>query len=156
MTVVAARRILLVDDNSMDIELALEAFAEIGVAGEVEVEVARTGSAAVDLLRARTSEGGEPCPSLVLLDLKMPGVDGFEVLRVAKASPGLCRMPVVIFTSSSEQADVDSAYDLGANSYLIKPVGFEGFLGLARRILGYWLDLNVRPAIPPGPEPGSP
>jgi CheY-like chemotaxis protein len=81
----------------------------------------------------------------VLLDLKLPGIDGFEVLRQVKSTPILKRLPVVVLTSSKEEGDRALSYDRGANSYLVKPVSFEGFLGVVREIEGYWLSLNVAP-----------
>lgn len=89
-------------------------------------------------------------PNLVLLDLKLPGIDGFEVLRQIKSTPLLKRMPVVILTSSKEEGDRALSYDTGANSYLVKPVSFDGFLGVVREISNYWLTLNVAP-----PDNGS-
>ena len=86
-----------------------------------------------------------PLPSLVLLDLKLPGIDGFEVLRRIKSTPMLKRLPVIILTSSKEEGDRAFSYDNGANSYLVKPVSFDGFLDVVRKIEGYWLALNVAP-----------
>ena len=82
-------------------------------------------------------------PGLILLDLKLPGIDGFEVLRQVKSTPILKRVPVVVLTSSKEEGDRALSYDRGANSYIVKPVSFEGFLGVVRQIDGYWLSLNV-------------
>jgi len=84
-------------------------------------------------------------PGLVLLDLKMPGIDGFEVLRQIKSTAGLKRLPVIILTSSKEEGDRAMSYDNGANSYLVKPVSFEGFLDVVRTIGDYWLTLNMGP-----------
>jgi DNA-binding response OmpR family regulator len=86
-----------------------------------------------------------PLPSLVLLDLKLPGIDGFEVLRQIKSTAMLKRLPVIILTSSKEEGDRALSYDNGANSYLVKPVSFDGFLDVVRKIEGYWLSLNVAP-----------
>ena len=84
-------------------------------------------------------------PSLVLLDLKLPGVDGFEVLRQVKSAPILRRLPVIILTSSKEEGDRALTYDIGANSYIVKPVSFNGFLDVIKQIEGYWISLNVAP-----------
>ena len=84
-------------------------------------------------------------PTVVLLDLKLPGVDGFEVLRQIKSTPILKRLPVIILTSSKEEADRALSYDIGTNSYLVKPLSFDGFLEVIRQIHGYWLTLNVAP-----------
>ena len=84
---------------------------------------------------------------LILLDLKLPGLDGFEVLRQVKATAVLKRLPVIILTSSKDEGDRILSYDSGANSYLVKPVSFEGFLSVVRHIKGYWLSLNVEPPV---------
>ncbi len=86
-----------------------------------------------------------PFPNLVLLDLKLPGIDGFEVLRQIKSTPLLKRLPVVILTSSKEEGDRALSYDIGANSYLVKPVSFDGFLDVVREIDDYWIRLNIEP-----------
>ena len=138
--------ILLVEDNRMDAELTLDAFHEARLINSIHV--ASTGEAALDYLFGRGKYGDRnafPMPNLVLLDLKLPGIDGFEVLRQVKSTPILKRLPVVILTSSKEEGDRALSYDHGANSYLVKPVSFEGFLGVVRQIEGYWLSLNVAP-----------
>lgn len=138
--------ILLVEDNRMDIELTLDAFREVRLGNRVDV--AANGQEALDYLFGRGKYGDRttyPLPNLVLLDLKLPGVDGFEVLRQIKATPILKRLPVVILTSSKEEGDRALSYDSGANSYLVKPVSFEGFLDVIQQIGGYWLSLNVAP-----------
>ncbi len=138
--------ILLVEDNRMDIELTLDAFREVRLGNRVDV--AANGQEALDYLFGRGKYGDRttyPLPNLVLLDLKLPGVDGFEVLRQIKATPILKRLPVVILTSSKEEGDRALSYDSGANSYLVKPVSFEGFLDVIQQIDGYWLSLNVAP-----------
>lgn len=138
--------ILLVEDNRMDIELTLDAFREAHLVNRVEV--APGGQQALDYLSGAGEYGDRmkfPLPDLVLLDLKMPGIDGFEVLRRIKGTPKLKRIPVVILTSSREEGDRALSYDIGANSYLVKPVSFEGFLEVVREIDHYWLLLNVEP-----------
>ena len=139
-------RILLVEDNRMDVELTLDAFHEAHLANAVHV--AASGREALDYLFGRgefADRRKHPLPGLVLLDLKMPGVDGFEVLRKLKTAPGLKRLPVIVLTSSKEEGDLALSYDLGANSYLVKPVSFEGFLDVVKEIGNYWLTLNVEP-----------
>lgn len=141
-------RILLVDDSANDVEIALVAFAERGLGGVIDV--ARSGHEALDRLTGRvTGADGEPVPppALVLLDLKMPGVSGFDVLREIKATPGLGRLPVVVLTSSREEGDRALAYDAGANSYLVKPVSFEEMLGIVDAIAAFWLTVHVGPPL---------
>ncbi len=138
--------ILLVEDNRMDVELTLDAFHEAKLLNTIHV--ASDGTEALDYLFGRgkfADRNAFPLPNLVLLDLKLPGVDGFEVLRQIKSTPILKRLPVVILTSSKEEGDRALSYDQGANSYLVKPVSFDGFLGVVRQIDGYWLSLNVAP-----------
>lgn len=141
--------ILLVDDNRMDVELALDAFREAHLSNRVEV--AGSGRQALDYLFGMHGYGDRtrhPLPDLILLDLKMPGIDGFEVLRQVKAAPLVKRIPVVILTSSHEEGDRAMSYDIGANSYLVKPVSFEGFLAVVGKIEDYWLTLNIAPPLP--------
>ena len=141
-----AAHILLVEDNRMDVELTLDAFREARLANTIHV--APTGQEALDYLFGRgrfADRTAYPMPSLVLLDLKLPGVDGFTVLREIKSTPILRRLPVIILTSSKEEGDRAVTYDSGANSYIVKPVSFTGFLEVVRQIEGYWLSLNVAP-----------
>ncbi len=145
---VTPARILLVEDNRMDVELTMDAFRGARLGNTVHV--ARNGEQALDYLFGRgeyADRAAHPLPDLILLDLKMPGIDGFEVLRQIKAAPGLRRLPVVILTSSKEEGDRAMSYDGGANSYLVKPIGFEGFLEVVRRVEDYWLSLNVGPPV---------
>ncbi len=138
--------ILLVEDNRMDVELTLDAFREARLANAIHVVT--SGQEALDYLFGIGKFADRqtyPLPSLVLLDLKMPGIDGFEVLRRLKSEPGLKRLPVIILTSSKEEGDLALGYDLGANSYLVKPVSFEGFLDVVKQVGNYWLTLNAEP-----------
>jgi two-component system response regulator len=139
-----AAHILLVEDNRMDVELTLDAFKEARLLNTINVSP--NGQDALDYLFGRGKYNDRktfPKPNLVLLDLKLPGIDGFEVLRQIKSTPILKRLPVVILTSSKDEGDRALSYDTGANSYLIKPVSFEGFLAVVRQIEGYWLSLNI-------------
>lgn len=139
-------QILLVEDNRMDVELTLDAFHEAKLLNTIHV--ASDGQEALDYLFGRGKYANRtacPMPNLVLLDLKLPGIDGFEVLRQVKSTPILKRLPVVILTSSKEEGDRALSYDHGANSYLVKPVSFDGFLGVVQQIEGYWVSLNVGP-----------
>jgi len=138
--------ILLVDDNRMDIELTLDAFRQAHLANDVEVVT--SGQAAIDYLLGRgpyADRARYRLPVLILMDLKMPVIDGFEVLRQVKAAPLVRRIPVIIMTSSREEADRALSYDHGANSYLVKPVSFEGFLDVVGAIRDYWLTINLGP-----------
>jgi CheY-like chemotaxis protein len=138
--------ILLVEDNRMDVELTLDAFREARLLNSVHV--APNGQDALDYVFGRgryADRQTHPLPNLVLLDLKLPGIDGFEVLRQMKEAPIIRRLPVIILTSSKEEGDRALSYDIGANSYLVKPVSFDGFLDIIRQIEGYWLSLNVDP-----------
>lgn len=147
--------ILLVDDNRMDVELTLDAFREAALTSTIHV--AHNGQEALDYLFGHgvyADRQAHPLPSLILLDLKMPGIDGFEVLRQVKVAPLLKRLPVVMLTASRDEGDRALGYDLGANSYLVKPVSFDGFLDVVRQIGAYWLTLNVEPPLGYGDEGG--
>ncbi len=137
-------QILLVEDNNMDVILTLDAFKEAKLRNKVNV--ARNGEEALDYLFGRNKYSDRsqyPLPSLILLDLKMPGIDGFEVLRQIKTTEKLKRIPVVILTSSKEEGDRALSYDMGANSYLMKPVAFNGFIDVVKQIDDYWFSLNI-------------
>ncbi len=140
--------ILLVEDNRLDVELTLDAFRDAHMANVIHV--ASGGQQALDYLFGRgefAQRQLHPLPDIVLLDLKMPGIDGFEVLRQVKAAPSIRRIPVIVLTSSKEEGDRALCYDCGANSYLVKPVSFDGFLSVVRKIEDYWLTLNVGPPL---------
>lgn len=132
--------ILLVDDNPVDVDLALRAFKRRKLANEVLV--ARDGEEA--LTWVPRWEAGEQQPAVILLDLNMPRVDGLSVLRELKTHPLLHCIPIVILTTSKEDRDISTAYELGANSYIVKPVEFEKFMDVAQQIELYWCVLNER------------
>jgi CheY-like chemotaxis protein len=132
------RPILLVEDNPMDVDLTRRAFAKRHIVNVLEV--ARDGEEALGWI-ARW-EAGETPPVVILLDLKLPRVSGLEVLRQLKAHARFSRIPVVILTTSREDADVAAAYALGVNSYIVKPVEFEKFIDVAAQIDLYWCVLN--------------
>jgi two-component system response regulator len=138
--------ILLVEDNPDDEALTVRALEKHRVANRVEV--ARDGVEALDWLFRQGKHAGRPAedPSLVLLDLKLPKIDGLEVLKRMRAEPSTRRIPVVALTSSREEPDVRRAYDLGVNSYVVKPVDFNSFLDATGRLGLYWLLLNQAPA----------
>jgi len=138
--------ILLVEDNPDDVDLTLRAFAKSNIANEVVV--ARDGVEALDYLFATGAHVGRasaPLPQLVLLDLKLPRIDGLQVLERVRANPKTRLLPVVILTSSTEQRDLATGYTLGANSYIRKPVDFQEFLDAVRHLGLYWLLLNQAP-----------
>lgn len=137
-------QILLVEDNHMDIVLTLDAFKEAKLKNTINV--ARNGREALDYLFGLNKYADRtvyPIPNLILLDLKMPGIDGFEVLRQLKNTEILKRIPVIILTSSKEEGDRALSYDIGANSYLLKPVSFDGFTDVVKKIDDYWFTLNI-------------
>lgn len=130
--------ILLVEDNPVDLELTLRAFARKQPA--CAIEVARDGEEALAFVPRW--ESGHPLPAVILLDIKLPRVGGLEVLRQLKGHVRFRRIPVVMLTSSSDATDLSSAYDLGVNSYIVKPVSFSKFVEVAEQIELYWCLLN--------------
>lgn len=140
--------ILLVEDDANDVLLIRRAFAKAAITNPVHnVE---DGDAAVAYLAGEGSyadRDDHPLPAVVLLDLKLPRRSGLEVLEWVRQNPGLHRLPIVVLTSSRESADVNRAYDLGANSYLVKPVGFDALTDLVRILQGYWVAWNEKPEI---------
>ena len=134
--------ILLVEDNPNDVKLTLHAFKTANLANSVHI--ARDGVEALDFLfGGATNVGqGQERPKLILLDLKLPRLDGHEVLKRIKKDPRTSAIPVVVLTSSSEERDVMRTYEVGANSYIIKPVDFEQFTEAVRDIGKYWLVIN--------------
>ncbi|HZI22596.1 MAG TPA: response regulator [Gemmatimonadales bacterium] len=143
------RMILLVEDNPDDEALTRRALAKNNI--QNEVLVARDGAEALDLLFGTDAHAGRPIePEVILLDLKLPKVDGLEVLRRIRADDRTRLLPVVILTSSREERDVISGYGLGANSYIRKPVDFQQFVEAVRQLGLYWLVLNEPPPRRPG------
>lgn len=142
MTLAAFNRpVLLVEDNPVDLDLTLRAFSRRNLINPVLV--ARDGEEA--LAWVPKWESGEPVPLVILLDLKLPRVNGLEVLARLKANPVSRSIPVVVLTSSAEDRDVTEAYRLGANSYIVKPVDFEKFLEVTAQIEIYWCATNTPP-----------
>lgn len=139
------RKILLVEDNPMDVDLTLRAFAKRKLTNKIEV--ARDGQEALDLIAGW--EAGAPSPVVILLDVNLPKVGGLEVLRQLRTHPAFGTIPVVMLTTSAEHEDVKTAYALGANSYIVKPVDFDKFLAVAEQIELYWAVLNRPPPSSP-------
>jgi CheY-like chemotaxis protein len=138
--------ILLVEDNPMDVELTLTAFREAKLCNKIHAVL--NGQDALDYTFGRGQYANRelyPKPDLILLDIKLPGIDGFEVLRQIKATPIVKRIPVIMLTSSKEEGDRALSYDNGVNSYIIKPVSFRCFMDVVTQINGYWLSLNIAP-----------
>lgn len=133
------RPILLVEDRSVDIDLTKRAFAKRKLLNPIDV--ARDGEEVIALFERW--EAGEPIPICILLDLKMPKVNGLEVLRQLKNHPKFSTIPVIVLTTSTEDRDVEEAYKLGCNSYIVKPVEFDKFMDVASNIEVYWCALNL-------------
>ena len=142
------KRLLLVDDSPRDTELALNALKQHNLANEVVV--LRDGAEALDYLHRRGEFTGRANdqPAVILLDLKMPKVDGLEVLRQIKSDPQLKVIPVVVMTSSREEQDLVNSYQLGVNAYIVKPLNFHEFSDAIKQVGAFWAVLNQ-------PPPGS-
>jgi len=133
--------ILLVEDNPVDLDLTIRAFSRGRLVNPIVV--ARDGEEALSFIPRW--ESGEPVPLIALLDLKLPKVDGLEVLRQLKTHPTFHTIPVIVLTTSAEDIDVQEAYKLGANSYIAKPCDFDKFVEVASQIEIYWCALNTPP-----------
>jgi CheY-like chemotaxis protein len=134
-------KILLVEDNPMDVDLTKRAFAINKLA--IQIDVAQDGEQALNYISQW--DAGAPLPRVILLDLKLPKVGGLEVIRTLKAHPVYQSIPIVVLTSSSEERDVQTAYEYGTNSYIVKEIDFDKFLDIAAQIENYWCKLNVLP-----------
>ena len=138
--------ILLVEDSQDDLDMTLRALRKANMANHIEI--ARDGAEALDFIfceGAHAARKIENIPKLIMLDLKLPKIDGMEVLRRIKGDPRTKMIPVVMLTSSKEQKDVIESYGLGTNSYIVKPVDFESFAEAVQRLGMYWLLLNQPP-----------
>ena len=136
--------ILLVEDSEADIEMTLRSLREYNLCNTIRV--ARDGREALDMLFAGKDGAEGIRPRVVLLDLKLPKVSGHEVLRRMKSDEKTKGIPVVIMTSSGQQADIERCYELGANSYVVKPIGFEDFSRVIKELKLYWLVVNEAPS----------
>jgi CheY-like chemotaxis protein len=139
------KRILLAEDNDRDLELTLAALEEHNLANEVVV--ARDGAEALDYLHCRGKFAGHAngLPVVVLLDLKMPKVDGLEVLSAMRTDPQFKAVPVVMITSSREEQDMIRSYELGVNAYVVKPVDFQKFVESIKQVGFFWAIINEPP-----------
>jgi CheY-like chemotaxis protein len=142
---ITLKRILLAEDNDRDAELTLDALAQHHLLNEVER--VRDGAEALDYLHRRGTFATRPegNPAVVLLDLKMPKVDGLEVLREVRSDPKLKLTPVVVMTSSNQEQDVLRSYELGANAYVVKPVKFNEFVSAVKQVGAFWAIINEPP-----------
>jgi CheY-like chemotaxis protein len=135
------RPILLAEDDPRDVELTLQALRDNHLANRVVV--ARDGVETLEYLRASArSDGGPGLPAVLLLDIKMPRLTGLDVLAQIRSDPDLRHLPVVMLTSSREGPDLQAAYELGANAYVVKPVGFTEFIDAVRQVGAFWALLN--------------
>ena len=139
------RRILLAEDSANDVELTIAALGDHGLVNHIDV--VRDGAEALDYLYRRDAYAGRTPgnPAVLLLDLKMPRVDGLEVLRQIKGDQRLKTIPVVMLTSSREEGDLIRSYELGANAYVVKPVEFGDFMSAVRQVGGFWAVVNEAP-----------
>jgi CheY-like chemotaxis protein len=137
------RPILLVEDNPMDLDLTLQALEGNGVANPIVA--CRDGEEALEYMEKHRSPSDLQVPIVVLLDLRLPKVDGIEVLRQARRDPVWRQVPIVVMTTSRENRDVETAYELGVNSYIVKPVDFLTFTEVVKSIKVYWLLTNEPP-----------
>jgi CheY-like chemotaxis protein len=135
--------LLLVEDNASDVELVLHSLRKHNLANRIRV--ARDGAEALDIVLGTNGVPVADAPRLILLDLKLPRMDGLQVLSKLKADPRTRGIPVVVLTSSREDRDLQSCYKLGANSYIVKPVDFTRFAEAVRQLSLYWLLLNEKP-----------
>ena len=143
------KRILLAEDNENDVELTLTALQECRLRNEVET--VHDGAEALDYIyrRGAFAERQDCLPCVILLDLKMPRVDGLEVLRQLKSDPAMRHIPIVMLTSSREEKDLILSYDLGVNAFVVKPVDFDQFLKAIRALGMFWAIINEAPPIKP-------
>jgi two-component system, response regulator len=148
MSQVTAAEILVVEDSPEDLELTLRAFERAKLTNRIHI--ARDGQEALDYIFGEGAHAGrriDEAPSVILLDLKLPKIDGLQVLRRIKSDSRTKVIPIVVLTSSAEQKDVVESYKLGVNSYIVKPVNFERFAAAVQDLGMYWLLLNQPPRV---------
>lgn len=146
MTVNESQHILIVEDNDDDFIATMRAFQKANLFNPVRR--CTNGDQALDYIFQRggfSSPDAAPRPSIILLDLNLPGADGREVLRSIKAAPGLQKIPVIVLTTSNAEQDIERCYAAGANSYVQKPVDFEGFIRAIARLSEFWLEVSILP-----------
>lgn len=137
--------IILVEDSPEDYEATLRAFKKVGMKNNViRFEM---GDDCLDYLFERGEYEGKTnvLPGLIMLDLNLPGIDGREVLRIIKSSPKLNKIPVVVLTTSNDERDIENCYESGANSYIQKPVNFDGFINAITKLKEYWFEITILP-----------
>lgn len=140
------KRILIVDDSPKDVELTVAVLAENNLANEIVV--AEDGEEALDYLYKRGKFADETCnPAIILLDIKMPKMDGIEVLKIIRADPEFRLIPVIMLTSSREEKDLVESYKLGANSYVVKPVDIPQFIEAIKVLGQFWVIINQQPTL---------
>ena len=142
------RIILLIEDNADDIKLTQRAFSKSKIAEQISLEIAHGGNDALDFLfgeGAYVYRDTRVIPAIILLDLNLPRINGFQVLERIRADKRTKLIPVIVLTSSKEEQDVKKAYELGANSYIRKPVDFQKFSDVAQQLGLYWVSLNEPP-----------
>lgn len=142
---IKVKTILLAEDNPKDVELTLEAMSENNLANRIQV--VKDGVDALEYLRCegKYSQRETGNPAFILLDIKMPRMNGIELLRIIRSDPTLKMIPVVILTSSKEEQDMVNSYDLGVNAYVVKPVNFQEFVSVVKQIGSFWAVLNELP-----------
>src|SRR5580765_2285370 len=145
-----AGNILVAEDQPEEVMLLKRAFAHVGV--KAPLHFVKDGQEAIDYLSGQdafTDRYVHPLPTMMLLDLKMPRVDGFDVLGWVRQQPALKRLPIIVLSSSSMPEDIDRAYDLGANSFIVKPTGMDAQGEVVEQLQDYWLELNQTPRCAP-------
>lgn len=139
MSTMSKKKILLVEDNPDDVALAKRAFKECKEENGYDLAVTKNGKEAIDYLQKK------PLPQFILLDLKLPIIDGFEVMKFIRSYQPTKLLPVIVLTSSNEESDINEVYRLGANSYIQKPINYKSFLNVVKMISSYWIKMNENP-----------